>query len=82
MVWKRNLARFAKSLLATIILGAGAVMAQDSKPAAGADSKAFWKDSATGLVWAAKDNGSSVSPNQASDYCRSLPPLVRSLRQS
>ena len=74
MLWKRNLDRLAKSLLATIILGVGTcvVMAQDSKPAARADTKASWKDSATGLTWAVKDNGSSVSPNQASDYCGSL----------
>jgi hypothetical protein len=74
MLWKRSLAGSAKFLLATIILGVGAcaVMAQDSRPAAGADTKAFWKDSATGLIWAVKDNGSSVGPNQASDYCRGL----------
>ena len=74
MLWKRSLDSLAKLLLATIILCVGtcAVMGQDSKPAAGSDVKAFWKDSATGLTWAVKDNGSSVSPNQASDYCSSL----------
>jgi hypothetical protein len=74
MFWKRSPDISAKFLFAAIILciGTCAVMGQDSKPAAGADSKAVWKDSATGLTWAAKDNGSSVSPNQAGDYCRSL----------
>ena len=74
MLWKRSLDSLAKFLLTIIILCAGtcAVMGQDSKPAAGADIKAFWTDSATGLAWALKDNGSEVSPNQASNYCRSL----------
>jgi hypothetical protein len=74
MLWKRSLESLAKFLLATILLciGACAVMGQDSTPAAGADLKSFWKDSASGLTWAAKDNGSPVSANQASDYCSSL----------
>jgi hypothetical protein len=74
MFWKRSLDFLAEFLLATIIVCVGtcAVMGQDTTPAAGADSKAIWKDSSTGLIWAAKDNGSSVSPNQAGDYCSSL----------
>ena len=74
MLRKRSLEGLAKLLLTTIILCGGtcAVMGQGSKPAAGVDSKTLWKDSATGLTWAGKDNGSSVSPNEASDYCRSL----------
>jgi hypothetical protein len=74
MLWKRSLDSLAKFLLVTIILCVGtcAVMGQDAAPAAGGDSKALWKDSATGLAWVVKDNGSSVSPNQANDYCSSL----------
>jgi hypothetical protein len=74
MIWKRSLDSLAKFLLTTIILCVGtcAVMSQDSTSPAGADIKAFWNDSATGLTWTVKDNGSSVSPNQAGDYCRSL----------
>jgi hypothetical protein len=74
MFWKRSLDSLAKFLLTAIILCAGtcAVMGQDSTPAAGADSKALWKDTATGLTWTVKDNGSAVSSNQASDYCSSL----------
>ena len=74
MLWKKSLDSLAKFLLTTIILCVGtcAVMGQDSTPAAGADTKAVWKDSATGLTWAVKDNGASVSPNQASNYCSSL----------
>ena len=74
MFRKRRLDGLVMCLLAAITLFAGvcAVMGQDSKPAAAADSSAVWKDSATGLTWDAKDNGASVSPNQASDYCSSL----------
>jgi hypothetical protein len=74
MLWERSLDSLAKFLLTTIILCVGAceVMGQDSAQATGADTKTLWKDSATGLIWAVKDNGSSVSPNQASDYCSSL----------
>ena len=74
MLWERSLDSMAKFLLTAIILCVGtcAVMSQDSTPASGADIKGFWKDAATGLTWAAKDNGSSVSPNQANDYCSGL----------
>jgi hypothetical protein len=74
MVWKRSLNGLAKFLLAATILclGTCGLMGQDSKPAAGADSKAVWKDSATGLTWAAKDNGAAVSPNEAFNYCSKL----------
>ncbi len=56
----------------TLLVGGFAVMGQDSSHATGADSKAIWMDSATGLTWDVKDNGSSVSPNQASEYCSGL----------
>ena len=74
MLWKRSLNSLEIFLLTTIILCVGtcAVMGQDSTPAAGRDIKAFWTDSATGLTWAVKDNGSAVSPNQANGYCSSL----------
>jgi hypothetical protein len=74
MLWQRGLDSLAKFMFTTIILCGVtcAAMGQDSKPAAGVDTKATWKDSATGLTWAVKDNGISVSPNEASDYCSSL----------
>jgi len=31
-----------------------------------------WTDPATGLIWAKKDNGSNVTWQQATDYCRNL----------
>jgi hypothetical protein len=74
MFWKRCLDGLVKSLFVTIILCVGtcAIMAQDSTPAAGGDTKAFWKDSATGLTWTVKDSDSALSPNQAIDYCSRL----------
>jgi hypothetical protein len=74
MFLKKSLASLAIFLFATIILCAGtcALMGQDSKPAAGSDSKDVWKDGTTGLTWATKDNGAAVSSNQGSDYCHSL----------
>jgi hypothetical protein len=74
MLRKRSLNGLAIFLLATIILctGTSAVMGQDSKPAVGADSKDLWKDSASGLTWGIKDNGDSVSPNEADAYCKNL----------
>ena len=32
----------------------------------------YWADSATGLTWAKKDNGSDATWSQASEYCRNL----------
>ena len=74
MLWKRILNSLEIFLLTTIILciSACVVMGQDSKSAAGKDIKAFWTDSVTGLIWPVKDNGASVSPNQANGYCNSL----------
>jgi hypothetical protein len=74
MFSKRSFDSLATFLFATILLCVStcAVMGQDSKPAAGGDSKAIWNDSATGLTWDVKDNGDSVSPNEASAYCKSL----------
>jgi len=74
MLWKRSLDSLAKFILKAIILciGTCTVMGHDLTPAAGADTKAFWEDSATGLAWSHKDDGSSVTPNQASGYCSSL----------
>jgi hypothetical protein len=62
------------ALLSTFMLFAGACVltAQDSKAAAGADSKAVWTDATTGLTWSIKDNGSSISPTQGNQYCRNL----------
>ena len=74
MLWKRSLDSLKIFLPAMIVLCVGtcAVMGQDSTPASGRDTKTFWTDSTTGLTWAVKDNGSSVSPNQANGYCSGL----------
>jgi hypothetical protein len=56
----------ATSLLMAIVIiaGAGIIMAQD---AAG-----LWKDAATGLTWAAKDNGMPITPAEGRSYCDAL----------
>lgn len=36
------------------------------------EARMVWIDTATGLMWARKDNGSNVSWQQATDYCRNL----------
>jgi hypothetical protein len=66
MVSKRFFDRLAMSLILMVLLSAGAQLAicQDS-------AKTF-KDNATGLVWAAKDNGSETMWNQANNYCKNL----------
>ena len=45
----------------------------DSELAQGTQARGFWVDSLTGLMWAAKDNGSKeVSWHKAMKYCRDL----------
>jgi len=44
-----------------------------STPGEGSQTNALtWTDPATGLMWAKKDNGSNVTWQQATDYCRNL----------
>nr|AGS52827.1 hypothetical protein [uncultured bacterium contig00009] len=50
--------------VAVLLAGAGLATAQD-----GAD---VWKDGATGLTWAVKDNGMPITPNEGASYCDSL----------
>ena len=38
----------------------------------GQESAGTWEDSATGLIWATKDNGEDVNWNQARNYCETL----------
>lgn len=40
--------------------------------AVGQTADEVWRDSATGLIWASKDNGTSVNMNGARDYCTKL----------
>ena len=56
----------AVSLLVVIVLatGTGLVIAQDGA--------GVWKDDATGLTWATKDNGMPITPNEGNSYCDSL----------
>jgi hypothetical protein len=68
MFYKKNLNRLAVPLFLSAILCAGAQAAirQD------AASNGTWKDNATGLIWATRDNGSNVNYTQAGEYCSSL----------
>lgn len=66
MISVKNSSGLAVSLLAAIVIltGTGLVTAQDA-----AD---VWKDSASGLTWASKDNGMAITPNEAVSYCDGL----------
>jgi len=66
MFSKRYLKNLAMPLFILTILSIGV------STAAGQDSADIWKDSATGLIWAVKDNGSDVSWDQARNYCTQL----------
>jgi len=62
----RSFKGLAVSLLmaGVILIGASFAIAQD---AAG-----VWKDGATGLTWAVKDNGMPISPAEGRTYCSNL----------
>jgi hypothetical protein len=66
MLSKKYFIRLAISLILMALLYAGAQLV------IGKDSAETWKDDATGLLWAVKDNGSDVNWNQANNYCRNL----------
>src|SRR5882672_8406729 len=57
--------------LAALIYGAQAPT-QDQSLAQETQVRAYWTDPATGIMWAAKDNGRDLSWNKAMKYCRDL----------
>ena len=67
MLGKRFFDRLVITSVLAVLLcgGAQVVFGQDS-------SKDTWKDQATSLMWATKDNGAGVPWNAARDYCASL----------
>ena len=65
MLCKRFFDHLVKASVLAILLCGGFVFGQDS-------SKDMWKDPATSLMWATKDNGAAVPWNAARDYCTSL----------
>lgn len=65
MFMRKNLHGSAVSLAVMMAVSAGMCLVR-------AEEKDVWKDDASGLTWAAKDNGSSVSPNQGNEYCSGL----------
>ena len=63
--------------LITILFTIGVIGWAQSSPtdddlAKETQARGYWADPLTGLVWAAKDNGKSVSWHKATKYCRSL----------
>jgi len=57
---------FAVSLLMAGIILSGAGMAT------GQEGGGVWKDDATGLTWAVKDNGMPITPAEGRSYCDAL----------
>jgi len=51
-------------LIGVLLAGSGLLMGQS-----GSD---VWKDDATGLTWAVKDNGMPITPAEGRSYCSSL----------
>ncbi len=45
---------------------------QDRRVVQETQTRGFWTDPSTGLMWAGKDNGRDVSWNKAMNYCRDL----------
>ena len=62
----RNFIKLTVSFFMAVILTAGTGLV------IGQDGEGVWKDDATGLTWAAKDNGMPVAPNEGRSYCDSL----------
>ena len=46
--------------------------ALETKLAQETQARGYWTDPATGLMWAARDNGRDLSWNKAVKYCRNL----------
>ncbi|MFZ0522320.1 MAG: DUF1566 domain-containing protein [Candidatus Acidiferrales bacterium] len=60
-------------LLSVAALSAGAQSpANDQGPKQDTQSRGYWVDPSTGLMWAAKDNGKDATWNNAVKYCRDL----------
>jgi len=66
MFIKRCFKHLAVSVVMVLLLSVGVVVAT------GQNSDGIWEDSATGLIWTVKDNGSDVGYNEAYAYCDSL----------
>jgi hypothetical protein len=66
MFMNRRFKHSAISLIMMILLSVGVMVA------IGQNSDGIWKDSATGLTWTVKDNGTDFNYNQAYAYCENL----------
>jgi hypothetical protein len=71
-----NVSFILLAILISLPFAAVAASAQNSKPDQGAGSetqtRGYWIDPSTGLMWAGKDNGRDVSWKKAMNYCRDL----------
>ena len=62
-----------KSIRGLVVLMFSAiVISMGTGPAIAQDGAAVWKDDATGLTWAVKDNGMPITPNEGNSYCDAL----------
>jgi hypothetical protein len=69
----RATCRVVLILLSTVAMIAGAQSStQDQSSAQEMLARGYWRDSSTGLVWAANDNGKNVTWDNALKYCRNL----------
>jgi hypothetical protein len=65
----------AKCALILLCIGsliAGAQSPTNDQGAQGTQVRGYWTDPATGLIWAARDNGRDVSWNSGVKYCHDL----------
>ena len=66
MFTKKSFSGLKVSLLAVIVILTGTCIVM------GQEEASVWKDDATGLTWAAKDNGMPITPNEGASYCDAL----------
>jgi hypothetical protein len=59
-------------LAAALPLAAAQSSTESQSSAQQTQVRGYWTDPATGLIWAAKDNGKDVSWHNAIKYCRNL----------
>ncbi len=59
-------------LLIAAAIAVGQSATDDRAVARETQTRGYWIDQSTGLVWAGKDNGEDVSPRKAKSYCQNL----------
>jgi hypothetical protein len=70
MKWQTRVVLFS---LFAVVMAAGAQSADDRGLSQETQGRGYWVDPSTGLIWAAKDNGSKeMNWHKAMKYCRDL----------